>query len=146
MVKSIITPAYKLTDLLNVGGISIAVLASKADTGSYEVFHAVGTEGSGPGPHHHPWDESLFITKGEVQCGVDDEEILASPGAFVNIPAGSVHWFRCAEDGSEFITVTSSRNASDMFADFHRGVNWESSVREALISLAARHGQVVIDK
>jgi hypothetical protein len=39
---------------LNVVGEKITVLASGAQTGSYEIFRQAGPEGSGPPPHSHP--------------------------------------------------------------------------------------------
>ena len=48
---------------LNVVGEQISVLASGDQTGSYEVFHQGGPEGSGPPPHHHPWDEAFYVTR-----------------------------------------------------------------------------------
>ena len=145
MANPIITVSDKRAKPLNVGGFSITVLASESDTDGYEIFHSIGTYGKGPGPHYHPWDESLYITKGQVHCGVDEEEILASNGTLIHIPAGSVHWFRFGKEGGEFISITSKGNASKMFTAFSQGVNWESPDREELIKLAAEHGQVVID-
>jgi len=37
-----------------------------------------GPEGSGPPPHSHPWDESFFVVKGEIDFGIDDESQTAS--------------------------------------------------------------------
>jgi quercetin dioxygenase-like cupin family protein len=145
MANPIITVSDKRAKPLNVGGFSITVLASESDTDGYEIFHSICTYGKGPGPHYHPWDESLYITKGQVHCGVDEEEILASKGTLIHIPAGSVHWFRFGKEGGEFISITSKGNASKMFTAFSQGVNWESRDREELIKLAAEHGQVVID-
>lgn len=145
MANPLITPIKKRAKPLNVGGFLITVLASDSDTNGYEIFHQVGTEGKGPGPHHHPWDESFYIIKGQVHCGIDDEETLAIPGTLVHIPAGSVHWFRFGKDGGEFISITSKGNASKMFTDFDQGATWEGSDRERLIKLAAKHGQVVIN-
>ena len=57
----------KLTDgvrPLNVVGEQITVLASGDRTGSYEVFHQIGPEGSGPPPHSHPWDEAFYVVAG----------------------------------------------------------------------------------
>ena len=52
---------------LNVVGEKITVLASGAQTGGYEIFLQVGSEGSGPPPHSHPWDESFYVlAEGEV--------------------------------------------------------------------------------
>jgi len=99
MAKAIITTNDQRPKPLDVGGLSITVLASEKETDGYEIFHAEGIEGKGPGPHYHPWDESLYITKGQVHCGVGEEEILASPGTLVHIPAGTVHWFHFGKDG-----------------------------------------------
>ncbi|HZZ34649.1 MAG TPA: hypothetical protein VFE03_02910, partial [Caulobacteraceae bacterium] len=51
---------------LNVVGEQITVLASGQQTGGYEIFLQVGTEGSGPPPHSHGWDEAFYVTKGEI--------------------------------------------------------------------------------
>ncbi len=145
MTNALITPEGERAAPLDVGGLVITVLASENDTGGYEIFHVTGTEGKGPGPHYHPWDESLYITRGRVHCGVGDEEVRASAGTLIHIPAGTVHWFRVEEDGSEFISTTSRGNASKMFTDFSQGINWESPDRQALVELAAQHGQVVVE-
>ena len=62
---------------LNVVGEHITVLASGAQTGSYEVFRQAGPEGSGPPPHRHPWDESFYVTRGEIAFGIDERETVA---------------------------------------------------------------------
>ena len=145
MAKKIITTNERRSNPLNVGGFSITVLAAESDTDDYEIFYAECMEGKGPGPHFHPWDESLYITQGQVHCGVGEEEILASSGTLVHIPAGTTHWFRFGKGGGEFISMTSRGNASKMFTAFSKGINWESPDRKELVELAAKHGQIVID-
>jgi hypothetical protein len=56
-----------------------------------------------------------------------------------------VHWFKFEEDGGEIINMTSDGNASEMFKAFSQGINWESPDRDALIELAARYEQTIID-
>ena len=143
MKKPIITPQEKRNDPLNVGGFLITILASEDETGGYEVFHQSGPEGKGPGPHFHPWDESFFITKGDLHCGVGDQETLALPGTFVHVPGGSTHWFRFGKGGGEFISMTSKGNASKMFTAFANGITWDSPDREKLIAMAANYGQTI---
>ena len=58
---------------LNVVGERITILASSRETGGYEIFLQKGLEGSGPHPHSHPWDESFFVTKGEIDFGIGTE-------------------------------------------------------------------------
>ena len=64
------------TRSLSVVGEHITVLASAAQTGSYEIFFQAGPEGSGPPPHNHPWDEAFYVLHGEVAFGVGDRESL----------------------------------------------------------------------
>ena len=64
---------------LNVVGEQITVLASGAQTGSYEIFRQAGPEGSGPPPHFHPWDESFYVVKGDIAFGVADKDMVAVP-------------------------------------------------------------------
>ena len=77
--KCVIVSPEERARPLKIAGFSITILASGEETEGYEIFHQVGPEGTGPGPHLHPWDESFFVLKGEVVCGVDDTETLASP-------------------------------------------------------------------
>ncbi len=143
MSKPIMIHQEQRPDPLNVGGFLITVLASENETDGYEVFHQSGTEGKGPGPHFHAWDESFFVTKGELHCGVGDIETLALPGTFIHVPGGSVHWFRFGKGGGEFISMTSKGNASRMFAAFANDITWENPDREKLIAMAAVYGQTI---
>jgi quercetin dioxygenase-like cupin family protein len=81
------------TKSLNVVGEQITVLASAAQTGSYEIFLQAGPEGSGPPPHNHPWDEAFYVIRGEVAFGIGDLERVAVPGTLVQFlaeqPTGS---------------------------------------------------------
>jgi quercetin dioxygenase-like cupin family protein len=129
---------------LNVGGFQITVLASTEETGGYELFQIVGPEGTGPGPHHHHWDESFYVVSGAVYCGVNEAETLATVGTLIHVPGGTTHWFKFAKGGGEFLSVTSHGNASKMFAAFDKGVNWENPDRKELIALAESYGQVVL--
>jgi quercetin dioxygenase-like cupin family protein len=145
MARPLIVTENKRNKPLDVGGFSITVLASEADTGDYEVFHLAGPEGKGPGPHFHPWDESFFVIHGELHCGVDDVETIALPGTLVHVPAGSTHWFRFGKGGATLIGITSRGNASKMFTDFAQGVSWDNPDREKLIELAAKYGQIILN-
>jgi quercetin dioxygenase-like cupin family protein len=145
VVKPLITPAENRAEPLDVGGLNITVLASKTDTGIYEIFHAEGAEGKGPGPHYHPWHESIIVTRGEMHCGVGQKEFVAAAGTLIHIPGDTVHWFSFGRGGGEFISMTSDGNASAMFTAFSKGINWESPDREELVKLAAAYGQVIVN-
>jgi quercetin dioxygenase-like cupin family protein len=140
----LIQPPISAAKPLNVGGFQITVLASTEVTDGYELFRIAGPEGTGPGPHYHQWDESFFVLSGAVYCGVDDDETLATVGTLIHVPGGTTHWFKFAEGGGEFFSITSHGNASKMFTAFNEGINWEDPDRESLIALAASYGQVVL--
>jgi len=101
---------------LDVLGEKITVLASNAVTNGYEVFLQQGEEGSGPPPHSHDWDESFYVTRGTLEIGYGDQVITATAGAFVHVPAGTVHHFRFGPGGGEMISLTGQGSkASQLF-------------------------------
>lgn len=107
---------------LNVVGEKVTVLASGDQTGGYEVFLQDGPAGTGPPQHSHPWDETFYVIKGDVQFSIGDEPQRATPGTLVHLPAGTVHWFRCGDEGALMLSVTSRKGASDVFAALDREI------------------------
>lgn len=146
MNQPIIQSPEQNSEPLNVGGFQITVLVSTEQTGGYELFRIMGPEGTGPGPHHHAWDESFFVISGAVYCGVDDVETLATAGTLIHAPGGCTHWFKFARGGGELFSITSRGNASKMFQAFDKGINWSDPDRKALIALAGSYGQTVVPK
>lgn len=103
---------------LDVVGEHVTVLASHALTQGYELFLQEGPEGSGPVPHTHPWDESFYVIRGEIQFAIEEQEMTAVPGTLVHVPAGTAHWFRFGKAGGQMLSVTGAGSrASSMFAD-----------------------------
>ncbi len=128
---------------LNVVGEQITVLASGAATGGYEIFLQEGPEGSGPPPHNHPWDESFYVTRGEIEFGLGTLNRVAIAGTLVHVPAGTTHWFRFAKGGGQMISMTGSLGASRMFADIDHEIAPGRPDLQQLTKLAARHGLTV---
>jgi quercetin dioxygenase-like cupin family protein len=129
---------------LDIVGEQLTVLASGARTGSYEVFLQRGPEGSGPPPHSHPWDESFYVVKGEMEFGIADKAMTAAPGTLVHLPAGTTHWFRFGKGGGEMISMTSREGASHMFADIAREVSPVNPDLAKLVEVGGRHGLTVV--
>ena len=125
---------------LNIVGEQITVLASGKATGGYEIFLQRGPEGSGPPPHSHDWDESFFVTKGEIDFGIGEKTMTALPGTLVHLPAGTVHWFRFAKGGGEMVSMTSREGASNFFTDVDREVSPQNPDLPGLVKVATRHG------
>lgn len=131
---------------LNVVGEHITVLASGATTGSYEIFLQEGPEGSGPIPHTHPWDESFFVIRGEVDFSVDGCALrTARIGDLVHVPADTPHWFRWRQGGGAMLSMTSRLGASRLFADIDREIAPDKPDVETLMAIALRNGLTLAD-
>src|SRR5262245_49629350 len=115
---------------LHIVGEELTVLASGAQTGSYELFRQVGPEGSGPPPHAHPWDESFYVIGGEVTFATDDHEQTARSGTLVHFPAGTNHCFRFGKGGGELLSITSREAASHLFTELDRELRSEEHTSE----------------
>ena len=129
---------------LNVVGEQITVLASGTQTGSYELFHQVGPEGSGPPPHTHPWDESFYVITGEIMFSINDHEASAVPGTLVHLPAGTKHWFRFGEGGGELLSITSREAVSHLFIDLDREISPDEPDFDKLVEISVRHGVEIL--
>ena len=71
-------------------------LATGAETGGrYATFEAIVPPGGGPPPHTHAREEeSFYILEGEITFTVNGERVVAGPGTFASMPAGSQHTFK----------------------------------------------------
>jgi len=127
-------------ETLDIVGEHVTVLAPGAATEGYEIFLQRGPEGSGPPPHSHPWDESFYVMKGEMEFGIGAESYSASPGTLVHLPAGTTHWFRFGRGGGEMLSITSRLGASAMFADMAREIAPVNPDLEKLAEVGGRHG------
>lgn len=145
MAEKLIVTSDQAPRPFNIVGEHITVLASGAQTGSCEIFHQRGPEGSGPPPHHHPWDESFYVLEGEVGFVADGEEAVAHQGTLVHLPAGTIHGFQFGRGGGSMISITSRQAASLMFADFDREISPENPDLAKLVELGAPYGLTVAD-
>jgi quercetin dioxygenase-like cupin family protein len=125
---------------LDIVGERVTVLASGEATGGYEIFFQRGPAGSGPPPHSHPWDESFFVVKGDIDFGIGPDSKTASPGTLVHLPAGTVHWFRFGPGGGEMLSITSRLGASKMFTDMAREIAPVNPDLGQLAEVGGRHG------
>jgi quercetin dioxygenase-like cupin family protein len=128
---------------LQIVGEELTILVSGAQTGSYEIFHQTGPEGSGPPPHSHPWDEAFYVLSGQIAFGFEGKEMIAKAGALVHLPAGVTHWFRFGEGGGAMVSMTSREGASHMFTDFDREISPTAPDVNRLIELGRPYGLAV---
>jgi len=138
-VKPFIVAPKDYAPALAIVGEHITVLASGEATEGYEIFLQRGPEGTGPPPHSHPWDESFFLIKGQLDFGIGAESMTGSPGTLVHVPAGTVHWFRYGRGGGEMVSMTSRLGASKFFSDLAREVAPVNPDLGKLVAVGARH-------
>jgi quercetin dioxygenase-like cupin family protein len=132
---------------LNVVGEHVTVLASKEATNSYEVFFQEGPEGSGPPPHSHPWDETFYVIRGDIDFGADGKSMTAGPGTLVHLPAETVHWFRFGKGGGEMLSMAGEGSwASTLFTEIDAEIPPGPPDAEKLQKIATRNGvRVFVD-
>lgn len=86
--------------IVDVVGDRYRFLATREVTdGRYGIWEATVPPGGGPPPHLHTREEEgFYVIEGEITIHVDGQRVTATPGSFVNLPAGSTHWFRNETD------------------------------------------------
>ncbi len=73
--------------------------------GHYSLMWQLCPKGSGPSPHTHDQDEQFYVLDGQITYRVGDQTLVATAGAFVLIPRGTVHSFRV---DSETVSILNS--------------------------------------
>ena len=118
----VVKPADR-SPAMNVIGVKVTVLVSDADSKAQRITLQSGDEGVGPPPHSHEWDESFYVTRGQVQFSCAGQSTTCMPGTLVHVPAGTVHAFSFGPDGGEMLEVTGAgSNAIQMFSALDREI------------------------
>jgi quercetin dioxygenase-like cupin family protein len=108
---------------LNVVGVKVTILVSDAVSPTQQITLQSGDEGAGPPPHSHPWEESFFVTKGQVNFTCGGQTTTCSAGTLIRVPADTVHAFSFGPDGGEMLEVTGQGSkAVQMFLALDREI------------------------
>lgn len=108
---------------LDAIGVRVTVLASGLDIEDQQITEQSGAEGAGPPPHHQEWDESFYVTKGQVEFSCGGETTMCPAGTLVRIPAGNVHAFSFGPGGGGLLEITGRRSqAAEMFTAVDREI------------------------
>lgn len=108
---------------LNVIGVKVTVLVSDEVSQAQQITLQSGDEGAGPPPHSHHWDESFYVTKGQVQFTCSGQTTTCLPGTLVHVPAGTIHAFSFGPGGGEMLEVTGTGSkAIQMFSALDREI------------------------
>lgn len=109
--------------VLNVIGIKMTVLVAEQDSQTQRITLQSGDEGAGPPPHHHDWDESFYVTKGQVQFTCNGQTTMCAAGTLVYIPANTIHAFSFGPGGGEMLEITGAGSqAIQMFSALDREI------------------------
>ena len=129
---------------LTVLGTEVTVLASNTATQSYEITLQRGDEGTGPPPHSHDWDETFYVTRGQVEFVCGGEAATCTVGTLVHVPAGTVHAFSFGPGGGEMFEITGKRsNAAAMFTAVDRQIPSGPLDLKKAIEVLAENGVTV---
>ena len=116
----VIKPADRET-ALDVLGTKVTVLASGDDSNHQQITLQSGSEGTGPPPHSHDWNEWFFVTAGQIHFTFSGKTTICPAGTLVQIPAGTVHSFAYGPGGGEMIEITGGQSqAIEMFTALAR--------------------------
>jgi quercetin dioxygenase-like cupin family protein len=129
---------------LNVIGVKVTVLVSDAVSPTQQITLQSGDEGAGPPPHSHDWDESFYVTKGQVQFTCSGQTTTCLAGTLVHVPAGTVHAFRFGPGGGEMLEVTGTGSkAVQMFSALDREIPPGPPDVPKVVQVAGKYGLAV---
>lgn len=130
---------------LNVIGHKITVLVSEADSQTQQVTLQSGDEGVGPPSHRHDWDETFYITCGEVRFTCGGVTTTCVPGTLVHVPGGTFHSFSFGPGGGEMLEITGKgSNAVRLFTALDREVPPGPPDVSKVIQVVGKFGVVML--
>ena len=142
--KFVVNPGDRSAPL-NVIGHKITVLVSESDSQTQQITLQSGDEGVGPPPHRHDWDESFYITRGELRFTCGDEATTCLPGTLVHVPGGTIHSFSFGPGGGEMLEITGrGSKAVQLFSALDREIPPGPPDVSKVIQVVARFGVVML--
>jgi quercetin dioxygenase-like cupin family protein len=126
---------------LNVLGTKVTVLVSESDSKVQQITLQSGVEGMGPPPHSHDWDESFYVTQGQIQFTCAGQTTMCFAGTFVHVPAGTVHAFSYGPGGGEMLEITGAGSkAVQMFSALDREIPPGPPDVQKVLQVAGEYG------
>lgn len=142
--KFVVNPGDRSAPL-NVIGHKITVLVSESDSQTQQITLQSGDEGVGPPPHRHAWDESFYITRGELRFKCGDEATTCLPGTLVHVPGGTIHSFSFGPGGGEMLEITGKGSkAVQLFSALDREIPPGPPDVSKVIQVVGRFGVVML--
>ncbi len=130
---------------LNVIGHKITVLVSESDSQTQQITLQSGDEGVGPPPHRHDWDESFYVTRGELRFTCGNQATTCLPGTLVHVPGGTIHSFSFGPGGGEMLEITGKGSkAVQLFSALDREIPQGPPDVSKVIQVVGRFGVVML--
>ena len=143
-------------ETLSVVGDTYRILITGEQTGgAYASIAMLIPPNGGPGPHSHAdFQESFYVTEGEVIVKTKEQTFTAAKGAFVNIPKGGiVHDFKNHTDtAAHLLCVVVPAGLEAFFQEIGRPVAPGQFLpppvlgpddQKRMSEVAAKYGQIV---
>ena len=140
MRKVIVSEPETRKTPLKVVGEDVTILGGDDQAKPFEVHIQHGAEGGGPPPHHHPWEEAFYVLDGSVEVTVNEETSVLHRGAFVQIPANTVHAYRNVSETATILGIVSDSRGGRLFEAMDREVKSLPDDLPNLLSLSERYG------
>lgn len=95
--------------------------------------------GSGPPPHHHPWDEAYYVVAGSVRFSIEGQDQVVGSGDFVYAPGGTVHGFQgVSTDPARMLIFDAPAHAESFFREVDRDVKGPADMHKVPL-IGGRH-------
>lgn len=102
-------------------------------------FELLATADSPLPLHRHPWDEMSYLLEGEVNLQFEDQTVRATPGYFINLPAGAAHAFTVRSPQARFLVGVSNARAIRFVQELDQAAHNLQFTPEAALAIAQKH-------
>ncbi len=128
-------------EIADLGVARMRLLVRKATTqGTFALGEFRGGEGPWTVPHvHEHLEESFYVLEGTFTFTCGEEEIEATPGAFLIVPRGMPHLMRAGPGGGAFLTLWTPGGLEEMFLELGRLPAGSITNPQVRAEIAARH-------
>ncbi|TSD63349.1 cupin domain-containing protein [Inquilinus sp. KBS0705] len=152
----IVTGPNEGTTIAMAGNTYRMLVTGKQTGGEFAVMDFLIPPGGGPGPHAHAnFQESFYVTEGEVEVKSEAGTYIAKKGSFVTIPKGGiVHQFKNKTDNmAQMICIVVPAGLEEFFMQIGTQVEPgerqsatpppppDAEAMKALMALAQKYGQ-----
>lgn len=114
------------------------------DDRGWQFYELLATAGHPVPLHSHPWDEITYLLEGEVDLQIADQRMIATPGYFINLPAGVAHAFSVRSPQAKFLVGTSNAIAIRFMEAMAQAEQAQQLTPERVIAIAQNHQVQVV--